>query len=977
MSTLATLTVKLVGDVSDFTQKMQGVEGTVNNVGKTMTGVGSKMTLGITAPIVGLGVAAANTAADFESQMNILQIAAKDSGLSMDALSESAIRVGGDTRLVGIDAVQAADAMTNFYKAGLDTTDMFGDLNSYMTEGTELTGAMRAAVDLQAASELDLASASELVAIAMATYGLEADDASMIANSFVQSADASVTSVQELYDAMANIGPTAAAFGFSLGETNTALAILSERGIRGSEAGTALKSMLTNMMRDTDEVTGSLEELGVSIYDLDGNMRSLPEIIADLDSGLSGLTEEQRNQYIQTIAGTYGMKAMQTLLAEGASGWDEMTGKIADAATAQESMSARTQGLNSATEQLQGVLQTLMIQVGTPIIENFLTPMVQKLTDLASWFSNLPAPVMTVIIVILALLAAVGPLLVIVGTLITSVTAIIPVLTAVAGVITGPVLLAIAAAIAIIALLAAAWKNNWGGIRDKVNEVVSWIKSFIPQAMEFIRDVVNDVLAAMSRWWSEHGDSVMTIVNAALSFAKNFIDGAMKFIQDIVNNVLTFVSDLWAKHGDEIMKFASDAWEGIKATVEEITGIIGDIIDAIAAAISGDWKTFGEELRSAWDSTWDLIKKALETAKEIIFELIGNLVDTIIEIITETDWLEVGGNIIRGLADGITGGLEIIRDAAIAAAKAAIEAAKGFLGIESPSKAFAEIGANIALGLVEGIRTNTDAVINETLDMVDGVLNIAGKVSSLGAAFASRFDQKFLTPLTDSLDVSRKNIEAWFVANPMFASFKDFSAADLNRAIRSLPAGILGEEADALRDLLPLLKTRDEIQNQINAALIEQSRLERAQADLDYLRSQLDLLKLISDNGLDAADILGGLALGIDANAGDLANAMTRALEAMVAKAQEELGIHSPSTVFRQIGRNLMSGLTLGVSDGSAIEDAMGRVALAASRPFANTSGRAAPDPTGRAAYNLTIYSNSPAEDIVDDFGVMKSWGAA
>ena len=228
----------------------------------------------------------------------------------------------------------------------------------------------------------------------MESFGLTTDETAEAMDFMVRAADASVAEVDELRDAMTNVGSSAVAMGFSFEDVNTALAILSSRGIKGAEAGTALKSMMTNMMRTTPAVVGGLEELGVTLYDNEGVMRSLPDIIGQFSSALHGtreittevggrtaeqnkhlelakkayaaaenaiykhnaglkvlsdtslekyynqldaasaemaslqsisgtltkktvaLTQEQRNQYIQTITGTYGMKAMNTMMAE-------------------------------------------------------------------------------------------------------------------------------------------------------------------------------------------------------------------------------------------------------------------------------------------------------------------------------------------------------------------------------------------------------------------------------------------------------------------------------------------------------------------------------------------------------------------------------------------------------------------------------------------------------------------------------------
>jgi TP901 family phage tail tape measure protein len=329
-----------------------------------------------------------NTASEFSDQVAVMSVAARDFGTSMGDLHDVALKVGGDTDLVGVSATGAADSITGLVKAGLSATEVFGDLDGYLAGTAELGGALRASIDLAAASELDMVQASDLAAIALATFGgeleTEAERAEFVnaaLNNFVQAADASVAEVSDLAAAMGNVGPVAAAFGFNVEDVNNALAILSTRGISGAEAGTALKSMFTNIMRPTDAVTEALDELNISLYDQSGQMRSLPEIVGQLSTALGGLTEEQRNQYAQTLAGTYGMRALHVLVGEGVEGWNDMAEATANAATIQDYAAARTATLSGKMEALEGAMETVSITVG----EAFLPMLVEWAVAIAGF----------------------------------------------------------------------------------------------------------------------------------------------------------------------------------------------------------------------------------------------------------------------------------------------------------------------------------------------------------------------------------------------------------------------------------------------------------------------------------------------------------------------------------------------------------------------------------------------------------------
>jgi TP901 family phage tail tape measure protein len=675
-----------MASISQVQGGMGGLRGTFASTSAALTSVGRSLTLGVSLPLIGVGAAAAKTAGDFEGQMNILEVAARSSGTVMNDLREAAIAVGADTELVGISASEAADAMTNFYKAGLTTNDIFDDLNGYLEGTTSLNGALRAAVDLAAASELDLAQSSDVVAIAMATFGLSAKDATRIADSFVASADASVASVPELADALANVGPTAAAFGWSLETTNTALAILSERGIRGSEAGTALKSMMTNLMRPTDDVTETLKELNVSLYDADGTMRDLPEIMADLERGLAGMTEEQRNQAIQTLAGTYGMKAMNTLLADGAAGWNEMSAQIAAGATAQETAAARTRGFNAAIEQLQGSAETLLIRVGTPLIENFLTPAVEKITELANTISGQLDPKVAGLAVTFGLVAiAAGPVLTVLGALISPI-----------GLIAGG-----------IAALGVAWATNFGGIRDIVANV--WASTLgpilgndLPSAIATLRNLWSDLVGSFERGGlGGVATDLLSRIGIDPEEARGKFEALKAAVQPAINSLLSgfqgFAANL-APIGASFQGFLAQVQEAAPG-LGMLAGIIGGALLIALQALGGMLPGLGMVFSDVFGTVLDLL---------------GNIVTFLGGI----------GTMLTGL---FTGDLEMAREGAREILTSLGEMFTGLLG-----------GAlQLVADLLTTIGGGLSAFGGTAAEIGDAISQLAELIHGLGAAFSS------------------------------------------------------------------------------------------------------------------------------------------------------------------------------------------------------------------------------------------------
>jgi len=213
----------------------------------------------------------------------------------------------------------------------------------------------------------------------------------------------------------------------------------------------------------------------------------------------------------------------------------------------------------------------------------------------------------------------------------------------------GGVVLAFALGTAAAAALRQAWETNFLGIRDIAADVWGWLQVYIPQALTAIQTTFNTVVAAIQAFW--------------------------------------------AAHGEEIMATAAEIWEGVVAVFDWFVGQWTKVYEAFALAFSGDWRGFGEKLREVWDEAWAQISRIGADAWE-----------NIKGFFTSTDWGAVGRGILEGIASGISSGVDFLKDAVRDAARAALDAAKGFLGIHSPSSLFAsEVGYNISLGMAQGI----------------------------------------------------------------------------------------------------------------------------------------------------------------------------------------------------------------------------------------------------------------------------------
>jgi len=1036
------------GEALKTTEKLGGVLG---GLGGPMAAMGTVVVAAGAAAggaLVALGASSVGVAREFESSMAIMSTAVDPDSLgvsssaeAMKILSEASLQVGSDTALVGVSASSSAEAITGLYKAGLSTGEIFGDLQGYMAGTSELSGALRASVDLAAASELDMVQASELAAITLATFGGElttaeerADFVNNAMNNFVQTADGSVASVADLADAFKNVGATAAGMGIPLDDVNTMLGVLSTRGIAGGEAGTAVKSMLTNMMT-APKAADALEELGVSLYTLNGDMRSMPAIIGDLETAMAGMTDEQRNATMVQLAGSYGQKALSSLLAEGAEGWRNMEDAIGNAATMQETAAARTDTLAGAQEALSGVWEAFQIKVGTALIpvlttladigssllekygptltaafENFGAIFSSVVEAVSNFFLRMEAGISTTANItglILQLAGAFGmsgestgalgmklneffgflaPLIEYVTTAVTQffswqdvmlalgaavATVVIPVIISIAAAI-APVLLVFAAVIAVVALLRNAWENNWGGIQEKTAAVIA-----------FIQNLIQTAFAAIQAFWTAHGEQIMATAAAAWAAIQAGITAVITIIKTIVTNALTAIQGFWDKHGAKITEVAEKAWGLISDLIDGAFKTIQKLFEAFKLLFEGDWEGFLDKAGELWETAWNTMVEFLSGLWDLVKPILLDFWEEVKVWFREkaSEFQGIGTALIGGLVAGIDSAKETIRAALQGIADNIPDWLKQMLGIASPARATIPIGYAIAQGIVAGIQAGAADVQSA----MESIFSAMGNVAGVAGAFGSQFVRQTLDPAREKFKETGDELAA--IDDEMLALAARWGGEELLNSPTMLAT--LGEllksqhlndsERANIQRLISLYDERNrkqteyvDLQQKVMAAEAHLADLEERRAQNQFLQDQLKLLELIKDNNL-GADILNGIKLGIDADAKDLMLVMSMALQRMIEAAQAQLGIASPSKIFRAMGRNLMESMGLGIGDGRAVvgvmRDAMSNMTAA---------GRAGLQPTqvdnGQTA-NLYggqhFYIQQARRNVLDDIQVL------
>jgi len=404
---------------------------------------------------------AVTAAADFDAQLNaIAAVGGAAAQARLAEIEQAALDMGASTRF---SASEAAAGMEELIKAGLPVQDV-------------LDGAAQSALDLAAATGTSVPQAAEIMANALNVFGdsmtgfnTAGEKAVAISNLFAQAANASATDVGELGQAFSQAAIVAEQFGIPVEELTAQFGIFANAGLKGSDAGTSFKTMLLAMLDPTKEQAAAMEELGISFFDAQGEFIGLEGVAGELQGGLAGLTEEQRQTALAVLFGTDAVRAASIVYAQGTSGIDEFSGAMEAAGTVAEQAATRNSGLRGSLEELRGAAESLAISVGKELIP-IIQPVVEGFTDLIRKLNDAPPALKALVGGIggaAAVLTAIGgATLLFAGQVAESVTALKTFKTALdaakaSSVILngalGPMGLAVAGVVAAIGLFAKAW----------------------------------------------------------------------------------------------------------------------------------------------------------------------------------------------------------------------------------------------------------------------------------------------------------------------------------------------------------------------------------------------------------------------------------------------------------------------------------------------------------------------------------------
>lgn len=381
-------------------KKLEEFGNKFTNISSKIDNVGSKLTTSLTLPILAIGTAAVTTGNDFEKQMSRVQAISGATKDELEQLTNQAIDLGAST---SFSASEVASGMENLASAGFTTS--------------EIMEAMPGLLDLAASSGAELATASEIAASAIRGFGLEANESAHVADVFAEAAARTNAQTEDMGEAMKYVAPVAKTVGLSIEETAAAIGIMSDAGIKGSQAGTTLRSGLVRIVKPTKQVKDAMEQLNVEFYNSDGTMKSLTEIVEVLQKSTAGLTDETKNQALAQIFGTEALSGMLALVNRGSDELSNMTKSFEDAdGAASEMADTMLNNTSGAIEELKGSLESAGIAIQKELAP-YIKDLADYIKDLVDKFNDLSDEEKDNIIKTVSLTAAIGPALKIIGNL--------------------------------------------------------------------------------------------------------------------------------------------------------------------------------------------------------------------------------------------------------------------------------------------------------------------------------------------------------------------------------------------------------------------------------------------------------------------------------------------------------------------------------------------------------------------------------
>lgn len=568
--------------------------------------------------VAGLGAAAVKTAADFDSSMSKVAAVSGATGDDLDALRDKAREMGAKTKF---SASEAADAMNYMAMAGWKTEDMLEGIEGIM--------------NLAAASGEDLATTSDIVTDALTAFGLSAQDSGHFADILAAASSNANTNVSMMGETFKYCAPIAGALGFSAEDTAEAIGLMANAGIKGSQAGTALRTIMNNLTGDIKLSGSALGEVTIATTNADGSMRDLSDILSDCRGAFAQLSESEQAAAAEALVGKNAMSGFLALMNAGEGDIEKLSTAIANCDGTAERMAETMQdNLAGQLTILKSQLQELAISFGEMLMPA-IRAIVSKIQAFVDKLNHMSEGQQKAILTIGLMVAALGPLLVIIGTVISKVgvamqgfvrlasgvkklgvavkagTGVFGKLGAALGGISAPVI----AVVAIIAVLIAAFKHLWDTNEEFRNAITAIWEGIVSKIQAFCQGIV-DRLNALGFDFGSIVDVLKALWDGFCQFLAPIFEAAFNVVSTVLGTVLDVITGLldifiglftgnWSQMWEGVKEVFSGIWEGITSLFENFLNMIRNLADTVLGWFGTSWEEVWTSVKTFFENIWN------------------------------------------------------------------------------------------------------------------------------------------------------------------------------------------------------------------------------------------------------------------------------------------------------------------------------------------------------------------------------------
>ena len=555
------------------------------------------------------------TGNEFVDTMNRMQGITNANAQEMEALNQKARDLGRDFGLPATSANDAATAMLELTKAGFSVQ--------------QAMDAARGSLQLSAAAGVSAAEAAKITGTTLNAFQLDAKESARVTDILANAANIFPGEMQDFAYSLSQGGAVAKSFGINIEDTTTALGLLARAGIKSSDAGTLIKTMLLSLTDQGKPAQAAIHELGLELYDQEGKFRGLEYVYKRLTEASKEMTQEQYQAATQTLFGTDAARFAGLAAGAAAEEWDNFRSRITEVGTAAKVADARMQGLPGAIERMKNAVQSIALTIYDYVKEpvtavvNAIAAMILKFDDwlngpIKEWLGNHKEELMGIATVL--------------GTYVGVITAI-KVATAAwsavqwvlnAALTANPVGVAIAAIAALVAGVIYAYKHfDW--FKNAVDGVWNWIKSVWPTVLGVFK-AVWDGIATGIKWlarnvWGPEWRFIKgawEVVWFALKVGFKLFKLGLSAIGDTAvmlwQNYMKPAFHGIAAAGKFMWDLLKAAWEGIKMSISAVWDWLQPVIQPMKdffQSVGDVGKAAGEAIKSAWSGLWEVLKLPL------------------------------------------------------------------------------------------------------------------------------------------------------------------------------------------------------------------------------------------------------------------------------------------------------------------------------------------------------------------------------